>query len=195
MQQTICRKVNLFLDILVSTPMIWEFRLSLVKILVIYDNPPITKTRSVYFKPGIKESTRLSMLVGIPEAIRLWSIFFFTLNYFIVKKLEKILVWFCRKTNGGIWKLRKFPIKLISHMSESMILINGSAWTKKKHLFLKILLLCLKKFEKNSSLVALEKRSRHLKTEEILYKMDWLYEQIGDFYQWLSMDKPKKHIY
>ena len=70
-QQTICRKVSLFLDILLSTPMISEFRVSLVKILVIYDDPQITKARSEYFKPGIKEFTGLCMLVGISEAIRL----------------------------------------------------------------------------------------------------------------------------
>ena len=73
MQQTICRKVNLFLEILLSTPMIREFIESLVKILEIYDNPQITKARSGYFKLGIKELTSLSMLVGISEAIRLLS--------------------------------------------------------------------------------------------------------------------------
>jgi len=41
--------------------MISEFRVSLVKILVIYDDPQITKARSEYFKPGIKEFTGLSM--------------------------------------------------------------------------------------------------------------------------------------
>jgi hypothetical protein len=60
-QQTICRKVSLFLEILLSTPVIWKFKVSLVKILVIYDNPQITKTRSENFKQGIKEFTRLSM--------------------------------------------------------------------------------------------------------------------------------------
>ena len=53
--------------------MISEFRVSLVKILVIYDDPQITKARSEYFKPGIKEFTGLCMLVGISEAIRLLS--------------------------------------------------------------------------------------------------------------------------
>ena len=41
--------------------MISEFRVSLVKILVIYDDPQITKARSEYFKPGIKEFTGLCM--------------------------------------------------------------------------------------------------------------------------------------
>lgn len=80
-QQTICRKVSFFLEILLSTPMLWKFIVSLVKILVIYDNPQITKARSEYFKPGIKEFTGLCMLVGISEAIRLWSILLYTLNY------------------------------------------------------------------------------------------------------------------
>ena len=72
--------------------MISEFRVSLVKILVIYDDPQITKARSEYFKPGIKEFTGLCMLVGISEAIRLWSIFFNTLNYlFMLIKNFKVL--------------------------------------------------------------------------------------------------------
>ena len=39
--------------------MISEFRVSLVKILVIYDDPQITKARSEYFKPCIKQFMRL----------------------------------------------------------------------------------------------------------------------------------------
>ena len=80
MQQTICRKFYPFLGILLSTPLDWKFIISIVKILVIYDNPQITKTRSENFKPYIKELIRLSMLVGISEAICLWSILFFR-NY------------------------------------------------------------------------------------------------------------------
>jgi hypothetical protein len=74
-QQTICRKVSqyFFIKILffLSTPMVLKFIVPLVKILEISDNPQITKARSEYFKPGIKEFTWLSMLVGISEAIRL----------------------------------------------------------------------------------------------------------------------------
>ena len=80
MQQTISRKLYPFLGILLSTPFDWIFIISIVKILVIYDNPQITKTRSENFKPYIKEFIGLSMLVGISEAICLWSILFFT-NY------------------------------------------------------------------------------------------------------------------
>ena len=80
MQQTICRKFYPFLGILLSTPFDWKFIISIVKILVIYDNPQITKTRSENFKPYIKKFIRLSMLVGISEAICLWSILFFR-NY------------------------------------------------------------------------------------------------------------------
>ena len=57
-QQTICRKVKFFLEILLSTPLC-KFIISLVKILVIYDNPQITKARSEYFKPCIKQFMRL----------------------------------------------------------------------------------------------------------------------------------------
>lgn len=45
----------------------------LVKILVIMENPQITKARSKNYKPEIIEFFRLSMLVGISEAIRLLS--------------------------------------------------------------------------------------------------------------------------
>jgi len=60
---------------LLNTPIVWNFIISLVKILVIYDNPQITKARSENFKLGIKEFFELCMLVGISEAIRLLSTF------------------------------------------------------------------------------------------------------------------------
>jgi len=72
--------------------MIWKFIVSLVKILEIYDNPQITKTRSEYFKPGIKEFIRLSMLVGISEAIRLWSTLLYPLKYLIKNSSFLILI-------------------------------------------------------------------------------------------------------
>ena len=75
-QQTICRKIKEFLEfILLNTPIVWNYIVSLVKILVMYDNPQITKARSKNFQLGIKEFFELSMLVGISEAIRLLSTF------------------------------------------------------------------------------------------------------------------------
>ncbi len=58
----------------------WKFQLKnlgffLVKILVLLNNPQITKARSKNFKLKIKNFfSELSMLVGISEAIRLWFI-------------------------------------------------------------------------------------------------------------------------
>ena len=74
-QQTICRKVRFLIlqEILLSTPVKWKIITPLVKILVAYDNPQITKARNKNFKPDIKEFIRLSMRVGISEAIRLYQ--------------------------------------------------------------------------------------------------------------------------
>lgn len=77
MQQTICRKVKgLIQFILLDTPIKWN-KFSSVKILVTYDNPQITKAQSENFKLVIKEFFKLSMLVGISEAICLLSTFSF----------------------------------------------------------------------------------------------------------------------
>ena len=74
-QQTICREIKEFWQfILLNTPISWNFIVSLVKTLIMYDNPQITKAQSVNFKLGIKEFFQLSMRVGISEAIRLFSI-------------------------------------------------------------------------------------------------------------------------
>jgi len=83
----ICRKVKFFLEILLSTPSC-KFIISLVKILVIYDNPQITKARSEYFKPCIKQFMGLSMWVGISETIRLWSIFFLFICHALQRQLN-----------------------------------------------------------------------------------------------------------
>ena len=48
-------------EILLSTPVKWKIIIPLVKILVAYDNPQITKARNENFKPGIKEFIGLSM--------------------------------------------------------------------------------------------------------------------------------------
>lgn len=78
MQQTICRDaMNWFIiwfinSILLNTKNILiNYYSFLVKILVIMENPQITKARSKNYKPEIIEFFRLSMLVGISEAIRL----------------------------------------------------------------------------------------------------------------------------
>lgn len=61
-QQTICREIKEFLQfILLNTSILWNFIVSLVKILVMYDNPQITKARSENFKLGIKEFSELSI--------------------------------------------------------------------------------------------------------------------------------------
>lgn len=70
-KQTICRKINEFCKfILLNTPKVFK-----VKILVTYDNPQITKARGLALKLGIKEFSKLSMWVGISEAIRLLPTF------------------------------------------------------------------------------------------------------------------------
>lgn len=92
MQQTICRKVSSFLGILLSTPFNWKFINSIVKILVVSDNPQITNARSENFKPDIKEFIGLSMLVGISEAIRLWSTLLFT-NYLSILTINFALLF------------------------------------------------------------------------------------------------------
>ena len=86
-QQTICREVNEFLKfILLGTPFIWNNLVSSVKILIMYDNPQITNTRrNIFFKLWIKEFSKLSMLVGISEAIRLLLTFLMnSLNYLFI---------------------------------------------------------------------------------------------------------------
>lgn len=87
-QQTICREIKEFLQfILLNTLVLWNYKVSLVKILVMYDNPQITKARSVNFKLGIKKFFELSMLVGISEAIRLLSTFtIYIKDFFILFK-------------------------------------------------------------------------------------------------------------
>lgn len=102
-QQTICRDFkNWYINLLVlNTKKILDlknssFNLFLVKILVLLNNPQITKARSKNFKLKTTNFVfKLSMRVGISEAIRLWSkktiicrkLIFFYLNI-IIKKLE-----------------------------------------------------------------------------------------------------------
>lgn len=77
MQQTICRDaINWYINLLLLDTRVGGSSLNyvisfLVKILVIMDNPQITKARSENYKPGITEFLGLCMWVGISEAIRL----------------------------------------------------------------------------------------------------------------------------
>ena len=99
MQQTICRNaINCYINLLLlDTRVMWKYIISfLVKILVIMDNPQITKARSENYKPGIIKFLGLRMWVGISEAIRLLptslskkikDLIFAVLQYFI--RLEK----------------------------------------------------------------------------------------------------------
>lgn len=75
-------------------PQLNKFYLSsfLVKILVVLNNPQITKARSKNFKLRKKNFfSKLSMLVGISEAIRLWSIKILAYIKLIFKYLNIIL--------------------------------------------------------------------------------------------------------
>ena len=122
------RKVSLFLEILLSTPVVWKFKVSLVKILVIYDNPQITKARSENFKPGIKEFTRLSMLVGISEAIRLWPTLLYTLNY-----LSMLIKNFC-STDPDPRSTEKLTTLLLKYVSFYTIPLKEESFVKiEKH--------------------------------------------------------------
>ena len=91
-QQTICREVKEFIQfILLGTPNIWN-KISLVKILVMYDNPQVTKAQSENFKLEIKEFFKLSMLVGISEAICLLSTFLINISYLFIHSLKNFLL-------------------------------------------------------------------------------------------------------
>jgi uncharacterized membrane protein len=56
-----------------------------------YDNPQITKAQSDNFKLEIIEFFKLSMLVGISEAIRLLSTFLINIFYLLKHSLENLL--------------------------------------------------------------------------------------------------------
>jgi hypothetical protein len=56
-----------------------------------YDNPQVTKAQSENFKLGIKEFFKLSMLVGISEAICLLSTFLINISYLLIYSFLNIL--------------------------------------------------------------------------------------------------------
>ena len=100
-QQTICRKVKEFIQfILLGTPIFWD-KISLVKILVTYDNPQITKAQSENFKLRIKEFFKLSMLVGISEAICLLSTFLISTSYLFLYSLQNLILE-CKELKNNI---------------------------------------------------------------------------------------------
>jgi len=96
MQQTICRKIKEFLKfILLNTPNILNL-LSKVKILAMYDNPQITKAPGFAQKLGMKEFSKLSMLVGISEAIRLLPTFTIKYLFCLVHLAIKLFKYQCK---------------------------------------------------------------------------------------------------
>lgn len=101
-QQTICREIKELIQfILLNTPIIWK-KISSVKILVLYDNPQVTKAQSINFKLVIKEFNKLSMLVGTSEAICLLSTFFIRIFYFF-KYSHQNFIYLCKNfVNYGI---------------------------------------------------------------------------------------------
>jgi hypothetical protein len=93
-QQTICREVKEFIQFrLLNTPIIWNI-FSSVKILVMYDNPQVTKAQSENFKLGIKEFFKLSMWVGISEAICLLPTFLISIFYLFKYSLHRFAFFF-----------------------------------------------------------------------------------------------------
>jgi len=57
-----------------------------------YDNPQVTKAQSENFKLEIKEFFKLSMLVGISEAICLLSTFLINMSYLFIHSLQNFLL-------------------------------------------------------------------------------------------------------
>jgi hypothetical protein len=99
-QQTICREVKEFVQfILLNTPIYIKECLS-VKILVMYDNPQITKAQSENFKLAIKEFSKLSMWVGISEAICLLSTLWIRILFYS-KTLSNNFIFFCKESING----------------------------------------------------------------------------------------------
>jgi hypothetical protein len=62
-----------------------------------YDNPQVTKTQSENFKLGITEFNKLSMLVGISEAICLLSTVVINISYLFKYSLQN-LFFLCKES-------------------------------------------------------------------------------------------------
>ena len=62
-----------------------------------YDNPQVTKAQSENFKLEIREFFKLSMLVGISEAICLLSTFIINISYLLIYSLQN-LIFLCKKS-------------------------------------------------------------------------------------------------
>lgn len=96
-QQTICRKVKEFKQfILLDTSIIWNI-FSWVKILVMYDNPQVTKAQSENFKLEIKEFFKLSMRVGTSEAICLLPTFLINIFYLFKYSFQNF-IYLCKES-------------------------------------------------------------------------------------------------
>jgi LAGLIDADG endonuclease len=66
-----------------------------------YDNPQVTKAQSENFKLRIKEFFKLSMLVGISEAICLLSTFLISTPYLFIYSLQN-LIFLCKGSTDDI---------------------------------------------------------------------------------------------
>jgi hypothetical protein len=66
-----------------------------------YDNPQVTKAQSENFKLGIIEFFKLSMLVGISEAICLLSTFLINMFY-LFKNSLKNLIFLCKESTNDV---------------------------------------------------------------------------------------------
>ena len=103
--------------------------LFIVKILVIWDNPQITKARSENFKPGIIEFFGLCMWVGISEAIRL-------LPTSLSKKIKDLifaLLQYSIKLENGISVIKNSALRIdCSENSSNNTLSKNSTPFKEK---------------------------------------------------------------
>ena len=97
---------------------------------------------------------------------------------------KKILVGFSWKSDNGIWKLRKFPIKLTGQMSKSVIIVDRSAWTNEKKPFISdwspktvFFVLFLQLFEKFLvlSIFRLWAHVQHIKIHRTMYEKKFFY--------------------
>ncbi len=108
-QQTICRKSAKFIYATIKISLIYCCKYALIVIkLINVDNPQITKALIYYFKSISKTSLwkRLSMLVGISEAIRLLSTKIFMKK--TDEKISKFNEWLAGLIDGdGSFQLSK----------------------------------------------------------------------------------------
>jgi len=108
-QQTICRKLTKFIYATIKISLIYSYKYALIVIkLMNVNNPQITKALVYYFKSisMTSLSKRLSMLVGISEAIRLLSTKVFMKTKY--EKGNKFNEWLAGLIDGdGCFQLSK----------------------------------------------------------------------------------------